>query len=110
MIKATINSYAGNEFKTSKEVFIWFSFANLDIENIKIQFTFHPTEADALENQAVKTDKGLAGMTLPESIDIKASLIAPFTSFTELKRNIQNLIVSEVQAMNLSHITKIEVL
>ena len=110
MIKATIKSFAGSEFKEPKEIFIWMGFQHGDIENLKVSLTFHATAKDAKENKMLKTDKGLLLMAMiaPE-FDMLVSDLGTFSDMETLKDNILKKIVKDVSASKPAHIAQIEI-
>ena len=111
MIKATIKSFAGNEFKTPKEVYIWIGVQHYDIETWKVIMTCHGSQEEAIANMVNKTDKALMLMLgVNPEINIKCSDIEPFSSVETLKDNIQKVVISQINNLSLEHITKLELL
>jgi hypothetical protein len=108
MIKATIKSFKGAEFKVNQNVFVWVGFACADAKEIVISTTCHATKQEAKDNKLTKTDKELALMLhLPPQFSVKTSDLTAFT-------NIDTLLVAIQERINLlikneSHIATLEI-
>jgi len=108
MIKATIKSFKGAEFKQNQNVFVWIGFACGDAKEIVISTTCHATRIEARDNKLTKTDKELALMLhLPPQFAVKVTELSPFTDIDSLIVSIQEKIIFAIQ--NEVHINTLEI-
>lgn len=108
MIKATIKSFKGAEFKVSQAIFVWVGFECYDSKELTIITTCHATKKEAKDNKLEKTDKELALMfkVRPRAI-LKVSELTSFTDIETLLVSIQEKIVLEIK--NSEHIDTLEI-
>jgi hypothetical protein len=108
MIKATVNSFAGNEFKVSKPVYIWFGFSHVDTENVGVLLTFHNSILDAQTNGIKQTDKALQAMVgIQAELTLKIADLGVFSDFETLKDNIQAKLVEGLQLTKVAEPAKL---
>lgn len=108
MIKATIKSFKGAEFKVNQNVFVWVGFACADTKEIVIATTCHATKQEAKDNKLTKTDKELALMLhLQPQFSVKVSELSMFTDIDSLIVSIQEKIIFAIQ--NEVHIATLEI-
>lgn len=108
MIKATIKSFKGAEFKVNQNVFVWIGFECEDSKTLTITTTCHATKQEAKYNKLAKTDKELGLMfRVPPRITLKTSELNPFTDIETLIVSIQEKIVFAIQ--NETHIATLEI-
>ena len=108
MIKATIKSFKGAEFKVNQNVFVWIGFACADGKEFIISTCLQKTREDSRLKKLNHTEKELIPLIrIPEKFTIKISEVREFTGFEDQLVAIQEKVISMIQ--NEVHIATLEI-